>query len=84
MKHYVFWVPEADEIVQKLLASENDPATFVRIFDEIDRTLAHNPSDFGESRYANIRIAFAGPIAIQFEIQSDPPTVIVLDVWRHR
>lgn len=65
MKHYVFWTPEADQVVQELLAREQDPTALVRILEEIERNLVWEPSEFGESRYDDIRVAFVDPIGIQ-------------------
>jgi hypothetical protein len=27
-------------------------------------------------------VGFVSPIAVQFDVLADPPTVIVLDIWR--
>jgi hypothetical protein len=40
------------------------------------------PNEFGESRYELIRIGFAFPFGVQFEVMDDVRTVIVHDVWR--
>jgi hypothetical protein len=40
------------------------------------------PRDFDESRYEHVRLGVVAPVAVLFEVQDDPPTVIVLDVWQ--
>lgn len=84
MKHYVFWMPHADEKVQQLLSESEDPATTILVVREIENWLKWNPQEFGESRYDNVRVAFMAPLGVQFEILEDPPTIIVMNVWRTR
>lgn len=82
MRHFVFWVPEADENLQRLIRAEDDSSELVRRVREIDFWLARDPLDFGESRFDTVRLAVEGPLAVLFDVLDDPPTVIVLDIWR--
>lgn len=82
MSHFVFWVPEADERLQSLILEAEDRAHLIRNVREIDFWLARAPRDFGESRYERVRLGVVAPIAVLFEVQDDPSTVIVLDVWQ--
>jgi len=82
MKHFVFWEPEADETLQALIRADDVDGRVVRAVREIDFWLARGPLDFGESRYDTVRVGFVAPIAVQFDVLADPPTVIVLDIWR--
>jgi hypothetical protein len=82
MKHFVFWSPEADESLQSLIRDDDRDGRVVRAAREIDFWLARGPLDFGESRYDTVRVGFVTPLAIQFDVLADPPTVIVLDIWR--
>jgi hypothetical protein len=82
MKHFVFWEPEADETLQALIRADDVDGRVVRAVREIDFWLARGPVDFGESRYDTVRVGFVAPIAVQFDVLADPPTVIVLDIWR--
>jgi len=82
MKHFVFWEPEADETLQALIRADDVDGRVVRAVREIDFWLAPRPLDFGESRYDTVRVGFVAPIAVQFDVLADPPTVIVLDIWR--
>jgi hypothetical protein len=41
-----------------------------------------DPTAFGESRYDTIRVGFAYPLGVQFEVMDDVRTAIVHDVWR--
>ena len=82
MKHFVFWEPEADETLQALIRADDVDGRVVRAVREIDFWLARGALDFGESRYDTVRVGFVAPIAVQFDVLADPPTVIVLDIWR--
>ena len=82
MKHFVFWAPEADEMLQSLIRGDDADGRVVRAVREIDFWLARGTLDFGESRYDTVRVGFMTPIAVQFDVLADPPTVIVLDIWR--
>jgi|APCry1669188879_1035177.scaffolds.fasta_scaffold03265_4 hypothetical protein len=82
MKHFVFWAPEADERLQALILGDDANGYVVRAVREIDFWLARGPLDFGESRYDTVRLGFVPPIAVLFDVLTDPPTAIVLDLWR--
>jgi hypothetical protein len=49
MRHSVFWVPEADERLQALIAAASDENALLRVAREIDFWLARDPLNFGES-----------------------------------
>ncbi len=49
---------------------------------QIDEELVADPHAFGESRYDSVRIGFALPLGVHFEVIDDVRTVIVYDVWR--
>ncbi len=80
MKHHVFWSPEADEELQRLI--EEEDGDVVRSAREIDFWLARDPLEFGESRSDTVRIGVVTPLAVLFDVLDDPPTVIVLSIWR--
>jgi hypothetical protein len=48
MRHFVFWVPEADEKLQAIITATNASNDLIRIVREIDFWLARDPLDFGE------------------------------------
>ena len=49
---------------------------------EIEFWLARNLLDFGESRFETVRLGVARPLAVLFDVLEEPPTIIVLDIWR--
>jgi hypothetical protein len=82
MSHFVFWSPEADEHLQTLILGAEERDHIVRVITEIDFWLARAPLDFGESRYDTVRLGVVPPLAVLFDVLEDPPTVIVIDIWR--
>ena len=82
MSHVVFWSPEADETLQALIRDAADREACLLWIREIDFWLARGPLDFGESRYDTIRLGVVAPLAVLFDVLDDPPTVIMLDIWR--
>lgn len=82
MRHFVFWVPEADEKLQSLIRTADKPSELIRVVREIDFWLARDPLDFGESRFDTVRIGFVRPLAVLFDVLDDSPTVIELDIWQ--
>lgn len=82
MKHFVFWAPDADEKLQSLIRGADQGEDLVRVVREIDVWLARDPLDFGESRYDTVRLGVVAPLAVLFDVLEDPPTVIVLAIWR--
>jgi len=83
MRHFVFWVPEADEKLQAIIAATNASSDVIRVVREIDFWLARDPLDFGESRFDTVRLGVVRPLAVLFDVLDDPPTVIVLDIWQY-
>ncbi|MBM3955410.1 MAG: hypothetical protein FJ309_12465 [Planctomycetes bacterium] len=83
MRHFVFWVPEADEKLQAILAAADAMPDLIRVVREVDFWLARDPLDFGESRFDTVRLGVVRPLAVLFDVIADPPTVIVLDIWQY-
>jgi hypothetical protein len=83
MKHFVFWIPEADEKLQSIITAANASHDLIRVVREVDFWLARDPLDFGESRFDTVRIGVVRPLAVLFDVLDDPPTVIVLDIWQY-
>lgn len=82
MRHFVFWSPAADEKLQAIILAVEDRVRLTRVIREIDFWLARGPREFGESRFENVRLGVIERVAVLFEVLDDPPTVIVLDIWR--
>ncbi len=84
MKHTVVWVPAALIELATIWNDADDRGEVAAASDEIDRQLAASPRLVGESRGGNVRILFAGPLAIDYEVVEDDRMVTVLAVWHSR
>lgn len=83
MKSYrVLWAPTAEDQLDELLRHSGAKTDIAAAAREIDRKLLATPMELGESRFDDVRIGFALPLGIQFEVLEDVRTVIVFDVWR--
>ncbi len=82
MSYRVFWHPHAEQQLETILSNTANQAAFTRAAKEIDGHLVNDPLAFGESRFDTVRIGFAKPLGIHYEVLKDVETVIVYDVWR--
>jgi hypothetical protein len=81
MPFRVFWSPYAEDGFEQFVTALPDPKLLASAARRVDQALSADPIEFGESRYDAIRIGFAHPIGIQFEVMQDVQTVIVHSVW---
>jgi hypothetical protein len=82
MKYRVFWDPYAERQLKQILLASANNSQLIAAVRSIDTQLVLNPSDLGESRFDEFRIAFVRPLAVLFEVLQDVRTVIVCEVWR--
>jgi hypothetical protein len=61
-----------------------DPEAIRLASNEVDRRLALDPLDQGESRGGDYRITFEDPLGVFFEVHRHPRTVSVQSVWLSR
>lgn len=82
MSYRVFWTPDAEASLERLLHESEEPRELAMIAKEIDRNPTADPKRFGESRLLTVRIAFIRPLGVQFDVLDDVRTAIVDAVWR--
>ena len=82
MMYRVFWSPHAEQRLEHILQNALDSGAIATAARQIDQHLIAAPMTFGESRYDTVRVGFALPLGVQFEVLDDVRTVIVYDVWR--
>lgn len=85
----MFEVTWLEEAIQQLAAIWNTADTAVRqqvtkASLNLDKRLAVNPRDEGESREDESRITFEPPLAIRFRVEPDGHTVSVFHVRKMR
>ena len=82
MSYRVLWTPEAESQLEAIVSNSDEKQRFLKIAAGIDRSLHVDPIGFGESRTDTLRIGFARPLGIQYDVLEDVATVVVYDVWR--
>lgn len=47
----------------------------------VDQVLQDDPLDSGESREGQLRVMFAPPLGVQFQVDPDSQMVLVVHIW---
>ena len=85
MNYFLIWTQRAyDDLADIWVAS--DVSTRERIEKallRLNEDLRINPWPIGESREANVRMVFVGPIGVVFQIEEAEQTVRVGHVWKN-
>jgi plasmid stabilization system protein ParE len=81
MKYHVIWQPHAKDQLATIWNAAHDRRTVTAAADELDRLLADDSLDLGESRAGNDRIAFVPPLGATFRVDERRRTVRVGRVW---
>jgi plasmid stabilization system protein ParE len=86
MKWTVLYRPSAQNQLANIWLSTPDQQLVADAADEIDRLLASNPMDVGESRGGNTRIIIERPLTVLYDVYPDDALVEVFAVfyWRRR
>lgn len=84
MNYSVTWLTDAENGLAAIWMAAADRAAVTRAANEIDRRLALNGPDEGESRPNNMRITFTRPLAVLFRVDVLARTVAVGRVWEFR
>jgi len=82
MKFEVSWVPSAEEDLADIYLNLPNKDDVVAASKAIDRYLALDPLDFGESRQSSVeRVGQVSPIGISYEVIVDDHKVFVTRAW---
>ena len=84
MSYNVIWKRAADGQLASIWMDADDRAAISHAARALDRRLALNPMEQGESRPSALRIAFELPLAVLYEIREDQRIVQVVAVWKVR
>ena len=81
----VIWRSRAlDELADALVGSDLAVQDLIeRQVKDLNRRLSVDPTNEGESRSGNIRVTFADPVGIIFEVASADGIVRVLNFWTY-
>ncbi len=82
MKFTVLWSPDAEDDLAAIWLDADDKNAITLAGNQIDASLLQDAHLQGESRDGQLRILFAPPLAIDFEVIEDDRIARVLTVWR--
>lgn len=82
MKFTVTWTSEARNQLAEIWLNSSDKKRITESVRTIERLIAHDPEDAGESRVVDIRILLEAPLAIYFDVSPLDRRVNVWRVWR--
>jgi hypothetical protein len=77
----VRWKRTALDRLAEIWLEASDRATINSTVEEIDRLLATQPHETGESRSEDVRVLFCSPLGAFFEVDDASDVVHVLRVW---
>lgn len=81
MKHTVAWLAAAEQELADIWLAAEDRAAVSQAAALLDRQLANDPSNVGESRPDGRRVHFAAPLGVVFRVHADELRVVVNHVW---
>ena len=84
MRYPVVWSPDAERELARIWNEVADRGTIASAANLLDRELARNPANLGESRASGLRIAHCLPLGIRFTVLEDERLVRVITVWECR
>ena len=84
MKYRVRWSSVAEDELTRLWIRATDRAEVTKAAQSIDKQLAGNAPNEGESRARGLRIIFASPLAATYRVFQNSMDVYVTHVWRFR
>jgi hypothetical protein len=86
MKWTVLYRPSAQDQLASIWLNAPDRQSVAEAAYDIDRILANNPVDAGESRSGGSRILIEQPLTVLFDMRADDAVVEVFSVfcWRRK
>lgn len=80
MSYTVDWKRRAEAQLAALWIRANNKGAIVGYAEQIERALARDPLDFGESRSGTTRIAFFRPLCVVYHVDGAARAVHVLGI----
>jgi len=80
----VVWSPDAERELIRVWNEATDRGGIADAANLLDRELANNPTNLGESRPTGLRIAHCLPLGIRFAVLEEDRIVRVVAVWECR
>jgi hypothetical protein len=82
MRYTVLWSPVAEQRLAALWTDAVNRKAVTDAANAIDRQLANDPDELGESRSDGTRVLFVPPLGILFQVNEGDRMVTVLAVWQ--
>jgi hypothetical protein len=82
MRYTVTWKHEAEETLTRIWTEASDRQAITRAAHQIDRRLAADPDNVGESRNAGRRILIVRPLVAIYRVSHSDRLVQVLALWK--
>jgi plasmid stabilization system protein ParE len=83
MKYTVVWQPLAKSQLAAIWNAAADRRAVTAAANELDRLLATDPMEVGESRSGDMRVEFVPPLGANFRVYEADRNVRVGRVWRY-
>jgi hypothetical protein len=80
MNYTVEWLREAENQVMVLWLRSADKNAVTHYVDQLDKLLARNPLDHGESRSLGMRLAFFRPLCVRYHVDENAKKVTVMAI----
>lgn len=80
----VDWADEALDSAMEIWMAAGDRNAVSDAIEAIDRELARNAANAGESRPDGQRVTYALPLGVRYEVLDGPPRVRVVACWEVR
>jgi len=77
----VIWLPDAENELAAIWIASSRREEVTLAAAELDRRLAENGEEEGESRHHHFRITFESPLALVFRVDEVNKAVFVGQVW---
>jgi hypothetical protein len=81
VSYRVVFHPRADAVLIDLWMASARRQEVTRAVDWLERELSIQPEQLGESRIGEDRIAFHGPIGIEFRVDQELQEVLIFNIW---
>ena len=81
MKYTVLWARPAEQELAAIWTRATDRARITSAANSIDIVLSEDAQEQGESREGTLRILFAPPLGVEFDVVEEDRIVHVLAVW---
>lgn len=81
MKYQVIWTPTAEQDLADVWLRANDRASVTSAAESVDGLLKDDAATRGESRFGDLRVMFASPLGVSFEVDEQDRVAYVLAVW---